>query len=173
EGRRDSCNAAAIVAALLATIEATMIALIKTPALAPGAGGSAPSLLVGSGGANAIRLLLILSYAGLILNTSTTFSALLLIDRLGNLSFISKDVEPTITQTSLRSGRRLLGRYGASGKVWDILEFHYFSTLLAGFLTITAQIVTFIWIYEGLAVAITSTLTASFCLIPFVMIFVW
>ncbi|KAG9005233.1 hypothetical protein FRB94_001651 [Tulasnella sp. JGI-2019a] len=169
-GLRDSCNAAATVAALLATIEAAMIVVIKTPVTTTTATlvGSASST---TGSANATTLLLILSYVGLILNASTTFSAHLLVDRLGKFSFMSKGIKPILTNSSVRSARRLLGCYSASGKVWHILEFHYFSTLRAGFLVISAQILTFVWISEGKAVVIISTVTAVFCLIPFITIF--
>ncbi|KAG9023039.1 hypothetical protein FRB95_013801 [Tulasnella sp. JGI-2019a] len=151
-----------------------MIALIKAPDLM--VRNHAPSLDIGSvgstlGSSNGTRFLLILSYAGLILNTSTTLSALLLIDQLGKLPFMSKDLAPTITASSMRSGHRLLGRYHASKKAWDILGLHCCLTLFTGFLTITAQALTFIWIHEERAVAI-AMVAMSFCLIPFLMIFV-
>ncbi|KAG8988540.1 hypothetical protein FRB94_001913 [Tulasnella sp. JGI-2019a] len=120
QGLRDSCNSAAIVAALLATIDAAIIVAIKTP-VTPALAGSASST---AGSANATEILLILSYVGLILNASTTFSAHLLIDRLGKFSFMSKGVKPILTSSSVRSARRLLGCYSSSGKVWHILEFH-------------------------------------------------
>ncbi|KAG8864620.1 hypothetical protein FRB96_005124 [Tulasnella sp. 330] len=122
EGRLSSCNAAAIVTALFATIEATMISVLKT------------STAHSHGSASAMRLLLILSYAGLILNASTTFTALLLIDRLGNLTFRSMKAPPTVTISSLQTGRRLLGRFGASGITWDIMEFHFSSAVTYGFM---------------------------------------
>ncbi|KAG9010398.1 hypothetical protein FRB93_004238 [Tulasnella sp. JGI-2019a] len=169
QGRLDSCGAAAVVSALFASIEATMIALIKTPYLTSGAIWTSPTVSAG-----AIRLLLILSYSGLMLNSSTTFSALLLIDRLGKLNYDSmKQSELCVTRSSLQSGRQLLGRYGASGRVWDIVEFHYFATLLVGGLNVLGQLLTFIWIYEGHAVAVISTFTTVFCVIPFLMVFLW
>ncbi|KAG9005230.1 hypothetical protein FRB94_001648 [Tulasnella sp. JGI-2019a] len=170
EGLRDSCNAAAIVAALFATIEAAMIVVLKPPTTTttPDMVGSASST---TGSANATTLLLILSYVGLILNASTIFSSHLLINRLGKFSFMSKGVKPILTNSSVRSARRLLGCYSASRKVWHILEFHHFSTLRAGFLVISAQILTFVWISEGKAIVIISTVTALFCMIPFMTIF--
>ncbi|KAG9005229.1 hypothetical protein FRB94_001647 [Tulasnella sp. JGI-2019a] len=170
EGRRDSYNVAPIVAALLATVEAAMIVLIKThhtttiPALI---GSASPTV----GSANATTFLLILSYAGLILNTSTTFSSRLLIERLRKFVFVSKGVKPVLTDSSVRSACRLLRWDTAPEEAWHILEFYHFSTLLAGFLIISIQILTFIWISEEGFVAVIPTITALFCLIPFVTFF--
>ncbi|KAG9038720.1 hypothetical protein FRB95_000310 [Tulasnella sp. JGI-2019a] len=170
EGRRDSCNTVPIVAALLAAIEAAMIVLIKThhATMIPALIGSA-SPTVGS--ANATTFLLILSYVGLILNTSTTFSSRLLIERLRKFVFVWEGVKPVLTDSSVRSTRRLLRWDTAPEEVWHILEFYHFSTLLASFLIISTQILMFIWISEEAAVAVVSTAIALFCLIPFVTIF--
>ncbi|KAG8864623.1 hypothetical protein FRB96_005127 [Tulasnella sp. 330] len=153
-GRVDSCSAAAVVSALFAGVEASMINTIKASSSPP----------PGSHSAN--QLLLVLSYAALILNASTTFTSLLLIDRLGDVAFRSQGLDPEITETARRSGRRLLGRYGASGVVWDLVELHYFITLLAGSFTIFFQLITYIFIQEGLTVAIVSACCTVFAILP-------
>ncbi|KAG8864621.1 hypothetical protein FRB96_005125 [Tulasnella sp. 330] len=161
QGRLSSCNAAAVVSALFAGIEATMISVIK--------GSQDP----GHGNANTIRLLLILSYAGLIFNASTTFTALLLIDRLGNLTFMSMKAPATVTTSSLQTGRRLLGRFGASGVIWNIMEFHYFTTLIMGSFTIFSQLAVYCWVHESGSVAIIASCCIGFSIIPFALLFMW
>ncbi|KAG8864452.1 hypothetical protein FRB96_004955 [Tulasnella sp. 330] len=161
QGRLNSCSAAAVVSALFAGIEATMISIIKT------------SQDPGHGNADTIRLLLIFSYAGLIFNASTTFTALLLIDRLGNLTFMSMKAPSNITPSSLQTGRSLLGRFGASGIIWNLMEFHYFTTLIAGSFTIFSQLAAYCWVHESGSVAIIASCCIAFSIIPFGLLFMW
>ncbi|KAG8864609.1 hypothetical protein FRB96_005113 [Tulasnella sp. 330] len=80
QSRVGSCNAVAIMSALFVGMEALMLYILKT------------SQDLNPENANIIKLQLALSYAGLIFNASTTFTALLLIDRFGNLGVDSLDV---------------------------------------------------------------------------------
>ncbi|KAG8887264.1 hypothetical protein FRB98_000301 [Tulasnella sp. 332] len=160
QGRIASCQAAAVVAALFAGVEASIIGIEI---------GMSPT----SGGPRFHRLLLIISYAALILNASTTFTSLLLIDRLGELPFMRVVHDPEVTETSLRTGRKVLGIYGASGHTWNFVEYHYFFTLIAGGFAVFSQILVMIWCYEGKAVAIPATVVIGISILPFCSIFVW
>ncbi|KAG8992274.1 hypothetical protein FRB94_011730 [Tulasnella sp. JGI-2019a] len=127
QGRIASCNGAAVVAALFASVEATIISVLK-------------GISNHEGSTNANRLMILLAYAALVLNASTTFTSLLLVDRLGQLPFMAIDREVTVTKTALKSGRRILGLYGAKGLVWDLVEYHYFFTLMVGGFCIFLQV---------------------------------
>lgn len=85
------------------------------------------------GNPDAARLMVVLSYAALIFNASTTFTSLLLIDRLGNLGFLrfkSKiQFDKPKEELQRMPGRNVLAIYGAGGKLWNILEVHCKSAL--------------------------------------------
>ncbi|KAG8880831.1 hypothetical protein FRB97_000422 [Tulasnella sp. 331] len=85
-GRFGSWGAAAMVTILFASIEAMTIPILRITSD------------LGHESASATRMFLILSYAGLILNASTTFTALILIDRLGNLTLRSTEAPHTLTR---------------------------------------------------------------------------
>ncbi|KAG8870810.1 hypothetical protein FRB98_001321, partial [Tulasnella sp. 332] len=110
QGRIATCQASAVVAALFASVEATLI--------------SASNTTVGSPVVYDVEL--VLAYSVLFASASTTFTSLLLIDRLGgSIPFTTMiGSEVTVTQTARKSGRGILARYGARGRQWDILEFH-------------------------------------------------
>ncbi|KAG9034271.1 hypothetical protein FRB95_013429 [Tulasnella sp. JGI-2019a] len=137
-GDLDPCGTAVIVSTVFALVEATLITVIKAQGLSVGSVTSAA----------AIRLFRILAYIGLMLNASTVFSALLLIDRREKLN--SASVEKS--QPCGSSDRQLLECYGASTWVWDMVTFHYFATLGGG-LSILGQLLMVVWVYQGHAAA--------------------
>ncbi len=97
-----------------------------------------------STGPGAVHLMLVLTYVGLVLNASTTFTSLLLFDRLGSLPFISMQLPQDIDETVwLKSGRRLLSRYGAGGFTWNVIEAHCKSLPRA---QQTPNVLTFYWL---------------------------
>jgi hypothetical protein len=83
------------------------------------------------------RSFLLVSYGTVMFNASTSFSSRLLLDRLGTLTFLSMSSPPELNSHSMRTGRRLLGRFGASGTVWNILEIHCERVPLSGRLELT------------------------------------
>lgn len=97
-------------AALFAGIEATLITNNETP--------------LGRLVLNDVEL--VLAYSVLFASASTTFTSLLLIDQLGgSLPFKRiKGLNSTVTVSAQKSGRDILGRYGASGPQWNTLEYH-------------------------------------------------
>ncbi|KAG8988547.1 hypothetical protein FRB94_001906 [Tulasnella sp. JGI-2019a] len=155
EGRMRSCEAAAVAAALFAGIEAAILTLEKTPGT--GKGGN--------------QVILFLSYFALFLNASITITSILMIDRLGGLPFHTKDTETLITVTSLGSGRRLLGRFGAKGWVWSYVEYQWLITLSLGCFVFFGQVLVYIWIHETIWLAISATAMATLAVLPLFSIF--
>lgn len=114
-------------AALFAATEATIISVEKSSGDS-GRQGKVRDAMIG------------LCYFGLILDATAAFTSFALIDMLGNLPF--KEAYPASPQSDLsvkteaaeqspsplngtdkpKSGRILLGRYGASGFKWNLLE---------------------------------------------------
>ncbi|KAG8864748.1 hypothetical protein FRB96_003333 [Tulasnella sp. 330] len=120
-GRFGSWGAAAMVTILFASIEAMTIPILRITSD------------LGHESASATRMFLILSYAGLILNASTTFTALILIDRLGNLTLRSTEAPHTLTR------RWPLGTFGTSKITWNIAKL-FLTALIAVYFTICTQI---------------------------------
>ncbi|KAG8880832.1 hypothetical protein FRB97_000423 [Tulasnella sp. 331] len=123
-GRFGSWGAAAITTTLFAVIEAIMICILRT---CPNPGRESDSPM---------RLFLILSYAGLILNASTTFTALILIKRLGNLTFRFTKTPP-INIASLpppQTGCWLFGGLGTSDITWNIMKLYVRFSAICGFM---------------------------------------
>ncbi|KAG8885818.1 hypothetical protein FRB97_009524 [Tulasnella sp. 331] len=110
QGRILTSQSSAVVAALFASIEATIITANDTSIGRP--------VLT--------NVELVLAYFVLFTSASTTFTSLFLIDRLGGSLPFDRITKPEaeITPSALKTGRKILARYGAGGPQWDTLEFH-------------------------------------------------
>ncbi|KAG8852683.1 hypothetical protein FRB96_008539 [Tulasnella sp. 330] len=135
-------NSATVLSGLFALTESALIYGIKTT-----------DLIHGSAGGN--KLLLTLAYAGLAFNSSTTFSGLLLLDR---PTLTSRRLPPPVTEGSLQPGHWTLGRRGLSERAWKLLEYHFFTSFVAGSFVVLFEIFLCVFLQAGLFVAIATAI---------------
>ncbi|KAG9022510.1 hypothetical protein FRB95_014676 [Tulasnella sp. JGI-2019a] len=163
-----SAQAAAVVAALLCGVEASLLTLVKTDP------SNTSSLLPES----AFRLLLSMSYLALVFNASSTIASLVMLDYLGEIPMLvakaarkAADKERLIQESQeVDSMDDYLGLFKV-GSRWNWARRYCIGSLVLGSSCIFIQVVTYTWIYEAHSVAAIVTVACAFGSVPLFMLF--
>ncbi|KAA1476412.1 hypothetical protein DENSPDRAFT_843367 [Dentipellis sp. KUC8613] len=152
-----SCQNAAVVSALVASIVAQLISTMNL------AGGS------DSGISNpaALKALTIFAWSALLLSCSATISALLLIDGFGELPWRAarETNAPKTSETSGATISQLLENAGMRSG-WKLIRLHWLISLVASICCMIVQIILYVWLTVGLAVKIVLLLVTVFSVLP-------
>ncbi|KAG8922476.1 hypothetical protein FRC01_013980 [Tulasnella sp. 417] len=123
------------------------------------------------------RALSALTYAGILLNLGSLWSALRLIDILGKMPLPTARYEADldIRRLSLRlnnetSPHDVEAPYRLRG-IWAYMAWHCLTSLLLGTLCIVTQIAMLVWLYEALSVSLAITVLAIFVSAPMLLSF--
>ncbi|KIO31334.1 hypothetical protein M407DRAFT_136009 [Tulasnella calospora MUT 4182] len=155
----------AVVAALFAGMEASLITLAKTPE----PDGHAPLRFAQPAYQNTV---LGLAYVALALNVGCILSALKCIDVLGRMTYWNA-LKGTVPDPdwSLSGETGLMGSFGVKGRT-RLLMGHCFYCLFFGSLCVLAQIIMYVWLHEAMPVVWATLIGVLIAAIP-MLLMVW
>ncbi|KIO16872.1 hypothetical protein M407DRAFT_33476 [Tulasnella calospora MUT 4182] len=156
-----SYQAIAVVAALFAAMEASIITLTK----AQEPDGHPPLRFSSSSYQNAV---LGLAYVALILNVGSIVSALKIIDAIGRIAYRNAVKEPRPEPDvgwPIQGPDALMRTYGVKGRV-RLLMWHSFYCLLLGSLCVLTQIIMYIWLHEAMSIVWASVAATIVAAVP-------
>ncbi|KAG9005691.1 hypothetical protein FRB94_004969 [Tulasnella sp. JGI-2019a] len=158
-----SAQAAAVVAALLCGVEATLLTLIKTD---PSNSSPAPK--------SAFRCLLILSYSALVFNASSTVASLVMLDCLGEIPMLvtkaaRKNKGKGAQESEDVDSMDAYLEHFELGFRWRWARRYCLGTLFLGCVCILTQVVVYTWIREATSVASVMSVVCISGAVPLVM----
>ncbi|KAI0048475.1 hypothetical protein FA95DRAFT_1039715 [Auriscalpium vulgare] len=140
---------------LLAVVESQLIAFIKSPSSYPHAASTAQ-----------MNALLIFTYAAFFFSLSAMISSLVLTDEFGELPVrASRRSNPIRQGLYDSSAASLLESYGAR-KSWRWVMWHWIFTLVASVVSVTVQVLLYVWLQETVAVKVVGLCIGVFGLLP-------
>jgi len=154
----------AVVGALFASMEASLLTLLKTE----GSDGSLLSLR-GDTRHAAMRFLLLMTYAALVLNASIVISSLLLLNMLGELPFKNAESPPLAEEAPFRqtmTTKELMAIYRYRGTRLELTTWHWFLSFWAGSACVLGQLCMYIWLHEDRTISALMTASVIFAGIP-------
>ncbi|KAG8996351.1 hypothetical protein FRB94_012349 [Tulasnella sp. JGI-2019a] len=164
-----SAQAAAVVAALLCGVEASLLTLIKTD----------PSNSVAPPPRAAFRFLLGVSYTALVFNASSTIASLVMLDCLGEIPMLVAKAAPKAAANIEKKIKELqgvdsmddyLGHFRV-GLRWKWARRYCIGSLFVGSSCIFVQVVTYTWIREAISVAAFISVVCMIGFVPLVILF--
>ncbi|KAG9005690.1 hypothetical protein FRB94_004970 [Tulasnella sp. JGI-2019a] len=148
-----SAQAAAVVAALLCGVEASLLSLIKA----------------NQNDSSVFRFLLILSYSAMILNASATIASLVMLDCLGDIPVRVANPNPDEKKKKLAK-MSTVNLEDFTGCRWTWARRHCLGTLFLGCVCILTQVVVYTWLREATSVATVMSVVCMFGASPLVML---
>ncbi|PPQ63326.1 hypothetical protein CVT24_006771 [Panaeolus cyanescens] len=152
----DCMKSGTIISGLLAVISAVLLVLFKVISLM---GNTSIPI------SDSITLET-LSYTSLFLNISSGSSSVLLLNRLGEITYRSaKDPQPRMGGRSYLNAHELLREFKI-GKTWTFVLWHWIICLLSGIGCLLAELLVYIWVVESKSVRIGMACLGAFCVVP-------